>query len=127
MKFLLQIIIITLAGRLYSQQEIQHVDALSFKKIMDEHKSVLIDLRTDDEIERKGMIRGARQIDFLSKNAEAEIETLNRDSTYLVYCAGGGRSEECAILMKKLGFKHVVNLEKGFAEWKARGLETVKR
>ena len=127
MKFLLHLVLITLAGGLYSQTEVQNVDALTFKKIMDEHKSIIIDLRTDEEIEKKGMIKSARQIDYLSKNAETKIETLNRDSTYLIYCAGGGRSEECTTLMKKLGFKHVVNLEKGFSEWKARGLETIKR
>ena len=93
------------------------------KKIIDEKKSYLIDLRTDDELKNKGFIKGAAQIDFLSKDAEAVIAKLDKKKTYLVYCAGGGRSGDCAELMQKMGFSHVVNLEKGFDDWKKKGFE----
>jgi rhodanese-related sulfurtransferase len=51
------------------------------------------------------------------------ISKLDKTKTYLIYCAGGGRSGECADLMKKEGFTHVVNLEKGFDDWKKKGFE----
>ncbi len=106
-----------------AQTKIEHVDAATFKKLIDEKKSSLIDLRTDDELKNKGFIKGAAQIDYFKKDAEETIAKLDKNKTYLIYCAGGGRSGECAELMQKLGFIHVVNLEKGFDDWKKKGFE----
>jgi rhodanese-related sulfurtransferase len=112
---------ITLLG--FSQTKIENVDAATFKKLIDENKSVLIDLRTNDELKNKGYIKNAKQIDYFSKDAEAIIKKLDKKKTYLIYCAGGGRSGECADLMKANGFSRVVNLEKGFDDWKKKGFE----
>lgn len=108
-------------------QTTKNVDAETFKKLIDEKKSILIDLRTNDEINSKGMIKGAKQIDFLAKDAEAVIGKLDKKKTYLIYCAGGGRSGDCAELMQKMGFKEIVNLEKGFDDWKRKGFEIEKK
>lgn len=116
-----------LAITLHAQTTVRRVDAATFKSLIDQKKYVLIDLRTDDEIKSKGMLKGALQIDFLAKDAEQIIEKLDRTKSYLIYCAGGGRSGECAELMQKLGFKEVIDLEKGYDDWKRRGLETVQR
>ncbi|MES2679302.1 MAG: rhodanese-like domain-containing protein [Bacteroidota bacterium] len=107
-------------------QNVKHVDAVTFKKLIDEKKSVLIDLRTTAEIQKKGMIRDAIQIDYFAKDAGESIAKLDRNKTYLIYCAGGGRSGECGDLMQKLGFNQVVNLEKGFDDWKTKGYEVIK-
>ena len=107
----------------FSQTKIENVDAASFKKLIDEKKGYLIDLRTDDELKNKGFIKGAAQIDYFKKDAEAVISKLDKNKTYLIYCAGGGRSGECADLMQKQGFTHVINLEKGFDDWKKKGFE----
>lgn len=108
---------------LINAQTIENVDAATFKKLIEDKKNVLIDLRTTEELNKKGFIKGAKQIDYFGKNAEAEIKKLDKKKTYLIYCAGGGRSGECADLMKANGFKHVVNLEKGFDDWKKKGFE----
>jgi rhodanese-related sulfurtransferase len=118
--------IITFLAILFSisafSQTTKNVDAITFKKLIDEKKSVLIDLRTADEINSKGKIKGSVQLDFLSKDAEAVIDKLDKKKPYLIYCAGGGRSGDCAELMQKKGFKEVVNLEKGFDDWKRKGM-----
>lgn len=106
-----------------SQTKIENVDAATFKKLIDEKNSVLIDLRTDDELKNKGYIKNALQIDYFKKDAEATISKLDKKKTYLIYCAGGGRSGECSELMEKQGFSHVINLEKGFDDWKKKGFE----
>ncbi|MCD6020264.1 MAG: Rhodanese-like protein [Bacteroidetes bacterium] len=107
----------------FSQTKVEHVDAATFKKLIDEKKAYLIDLRTDDELKNKGFIKGADQIDFLKKDAESVISKLDKKKTYLIYCAGGGRSGDCAEQMQKQGFKHVINLEKGFDDWKKKGYD----
>jgi len=103
--------------------KVENVDPAAFKKYIDEKKGILIDLRTDDEIRNKGKIKGATQIDFLAKDAETKISKLDKSKTYLIYCAGGGRSGDCAELMEKQGFTHVINLEKGIEAWKKMGFE----
>ena len=123
--FLLAFVICSTA--LFSQSKIENVDATAFKKYIDAKSGVLIDLRTDDELKNKGMIKGAMQIDFLAKDAEDKISKLDKKKTYLIYCAGGGRSGDCAELMEKQGFSHVVNLEKGIEDWKKAGFETVTK
>jgi rhodanese-related sulfurtransferase len=114
-------VLFSLSG--FSQQAAKNVDAATFKKLIDEKKYVLIDLRTNDEIKNKGMIEGATQIDFLDKKAEANIKKLDKKKHYLIYCASGGRSSDCAEFMQKEGFKEVINLEKGFTDWKNKGFD----
>ncbi len=123
MKKLLTLLAIITASLSFSQTKVENVDAATFKKLIDEKKAVLIDLRTDDELKNKGFIKGAKQIDFFAKTAEETIAKLDKKKTYLIYCAGGGRSGQCAELMTKEGFTHVVNLEKGFDDWKKKGFE----
>ena len=123
MKKIITALAIFLSVLSFSQTKIENVDAATFKKLIDERKSYLIDLRTDDELKNKGFIKGAAQIDYFKKDTEMVISKLDKTKTYLIYCAGGGRSGECADLMKKEGFAHVVNLEKGFDDWKKKGFE----
>jgi rhodanese-related sulfurtransferase len=126
MKPILTLIILFAGICGYSQTVIKNVDAATFKKLIDEHNGILIDLRTTDELVNKGMIPGAKQIDFLDKNSEAVIAKLDKNKKYLIYCASGRRSGNCAALMEKLGFKDVINLEKGFEDWKKNGFEVKK-
>lgn len=127
MKTILTLIVVLLSIGASAQTNLKNVDAVTFKKYIDAKKSVLIDLRTIEEIESKGMIPGAIQIDYLAKGSETTIAKLDKNKTYLIYCAGGGRSGECASLMQKLGFKEVINLEKGFGDWKNKGFEIEKK
>jgi phage shock protein E len=110
-----------------SAQQVRHVTAAEFSSVLEKGDCELIDLRTDPEIARKGFIKGSRQIDYLSTDAETEISGLERTKTYLVYCAGGGRSAECAEFMNREGFTRVINLEKGFDDWLRKGHPAEKR
>jgi rhodanese-related sulfurtransferase len=122
------LILLLLCSGLYcGAQPVKNVDAQTFKTLLNAPNTILIDLRTDEEIKTKGMIKGATQINFLDKDSETAIEKLDRKKTYLIYCAGGGRSGDCAELMQKKGFNSVVNLEKGFDDWKRKGFEIEKK
>jgi len=98
------------------------VDAATFKSMIDKKDGVVIDLRTDDEV-KKGIIKGAIQVDFLAKNFESVVAKLDTTKKYYVYCAGGGRSADAAEYMTKHGFTDVVNLEKGYGDWVKKGNE----
>lgn len=108
-------------------QIIKNVDAAAFKKLIDDKKGELIDLRTPAEISAKGKIKGAQEIDYLAKDIDMQLSKLDKKKTYLIYCAGGGRSGDCALIMQKMGFAEVINLEKGFGDWKNRGFDIEKK
>jgi rhodanese-related sulfurtransferase len=106
---------------------VTHLSAERFKAIIANDKNgVIIDLRTTDEM-NKGYIKGAVQIDFLAKDAEQQIDKLDKNKTYYVYCAGGGLSADAAEYMEKKKFKRVYNFEKGFSEWEKKGFPVEKK
>ena len=71
--------------------------------------------------------KGAVFVDYLSKEWEKEVAKLDKNKTYYVYCAAGGRSADAAEYMEKHGFKKVYNLEKGFSEWNKKGFPIEKK
>ncbi|HEX8516400.1 MAG TPA: rhodanese-like domain-containing protein [Bacteroidia bacterium] len=111
-----------------SNKVITNLSAERFRAASGNDKNgILLDLRTTDELLNKGYLKGAIQLDYLAKDAEAKIDKLDKNKTYYVYCASGRRSLECAEYMEKSGFKRVYNLEKGFNEWITKGFPIEKR
>ena len=106
---------------------VTNLSAERFKAVITNDKdATIIDLRTTDEM-NKGYIKGAVQIDFLAKDAEQQIDKLDKNKTYYIYCAGGGRSADAAEYMEKKKFKRVYNFEKGFSEWEKKGFPIEKK
>ena len=106
---------------------ITNVSAEQFDNMIKTDKTAtIIDLRTDKELE-KGFITGAIQIDYLGKTFDNQIAALDKNKTYYIYCQSGGRSSDAAQYMEKQGFKKVVNLEKGFSDWKSKGFPVDKK
>lgn len=87
-------------------------------KLHDEtEKSVIIDVRTDDEFST-GYIGGAVNIDFYMGNEFiSEIDKLDKSKSYFIYCKSGARSGQTCEIMKQKGFKKVYNLEGGILGW----------
>ncbi|MCF8246946.1 MAG: rhodanese-like domain-containing protein [Saprospiraceae bacterium] len=90
-----------------------------FKAKIAEPGTVLLDVRTPEETTSLGMIEGAGQLDFEADNFEAEIEKLDKEKTYLVYCRSGNRSGQACALMAQKGFKNLYNLKGGYRAWTA--------
>jgi len=86
---------------------------------------IIIDVRTPDEY-AGGHISGAINIDYNATTFKDDVEKLNKDDTYLVYCRTGVRSGMAQGIMKDAGFKNVTSLTGGITEWIAQGFETVK-
>jgi rhodanese-related sulfurtransferase len=126
MKKIILISLISLISINYANAQYKNVSASEFKNLLEKQKGILIDLRTPDEI-KKGKIKGATEIDFLAVDFNKEAEKLDKSKTYYLYCAGGGRSADAAEVLISKGFKQVVNLEKGFADWKKQNFEIEKK
>ena len=81
---------------------------------------IIIDVRTAGE-HTEGYIEDAILIDISGPNFEAEINKLDKEATYLVYCRSGNRSSQATNIMKNLGFQTVYNMTGGFREWQSAG------
>jgi len=73
----------------------------------------IIDVRTPKEF-KEGSVPGASNIDVKDDNFLLEIEKLNKNEKYIVYCRSGKRSSKAYRLMTKAGFKNLLNMEGGY-------------
>lgn len=86
---------------------------------------VIIDVRTPEEYV-DGHIENAINLDYYSKAFEDELNKLDKNKTYLIYCRSARRSGMALDTMKQLGFTKVYNMLGGIIQWKAEGLPTIK-
>ncbi len=86
---------------------------------------VIIDVRTPEEFEGEH-IENAINIDFYSEAFREELDNLDKNKTYLIYCRSGGRSGSTLDIMAELNFKEVYNVLGGILSWEAEELPTVK-
>lgn len=92
----------------------------SFRAQMAARPGIILDVRTPGEY-RKGFIEGAMLLDIFNDSFEMKLDALDRNQTYYVYCAMGGRSAEAAEKMEKAGFRAVFDLDGGYTAWKKAG------
>jgi rhodanese-related sulfurtransferase len=86
---------------------------------------VILDIRTPEEF-RDGHIEGAVNVDFRSEDFGKQIDRLDRNKTYFVYCRTGNRSYDALNLMGPIGFRSIVRLAGDINGWKSAGLPIVK-
>lgn len=77
---------------------------------------VWLDVRTPEEI-ALGKIDDALELDFTDPGFKEKVGTLDKNKTYIVYCAAGGRSAKASTLMKEMGFTKAHNLKGGYTAW----------
>ena len=83
-----------------------------------DENAIILDVRTPEEFETS-RIPNSKNIDFYNpQNFMLEIEKLDKDNSYYVYCRTGVRSANSCQLMNELGFNKVYNLLGGIVEWK---------
>ena len=96
------------------------INAAEFDKLRADKKSVVLDVRTPAEFEA-GHIPGAINIDWNSDDFQKTVSELDKSKTYLVNCAGGGRSAKACDKLTKLKFTDCYNLLGGFHAWEKAG------
>jgi len=79
-------------------------------------KAVLLDVRSPEEFE-SGHLPGALNIDIRGYDFHEQIEGLEHETAYYVYCHAGSRSAAACRFMETKGFGEVYNLRGGIAAW----------
>jgi rhodanese-related sulfurtransferase len=102
------------------KDSINVVSIEQFEKMTAKKKNMLVDVRTPEEVS-EGHLPGALNINFLGETFSQEIEALNKNKTYLLYCRSGSRTRKAADQMQKAGFKKVYMLEGGITAWNEAG------
>ncbi len=99
----------------------RNVDPEAFDKLRrQETNTVVLDVRTPDEY-KQGHIPGSVLLDFNSPDFDKQVAKLDRNKTYLVHCAVGGRSARACKKMDGLDFSRVYNLQGGMGAWEKAG------
>ena len=86
---------------------------------------VIIDVRTPEEF-ADGYIENAIMIDYYTETFQNELDKLDKNKTYLIYCRSGGRSGNVLDIMEELNFKKVRDISGGILTWNSEGLPITK-
>ena len=81
---------------------------------------VVLDVRTPDEF-RSGHIKGATNINFNDKDFAKRVAALDKDKTYIIHCAAGGRSGRACSQIKTMDFKNMLHMNQGLSAWEKAG------
>ena len=79
-------------------------------------KVTVIDLRTEKEFEN-GKIGSSLNIDFQKREFIDNLNKLDKEKPYIIYCMSGNRSSKASHVMKSLGFKMIYHYKKGYKDW----------
>lgn len=80
-------------------------------------KNVLLDVRTPEEY-AEGHVPGAINIDVKNPNFEEEIQKLDPNKNYYIYCKSGVRAKLATEKMQEKGFSYANNFKDGMSTYK---------
>ena len=87
------------------------------EQLQNDNDAFILDVRTPEEVE-EGYIPNAKNIDiYLGPDFLNELEKLDKNKNYYVYCRSGNRSGQACAIMNSMGFENTYNLEGGFMQW----------
>ena len=86
---------------------------------------VILDVRTPEEY-LSGHIENAVNLDYYSETFRNDLDKLDKNKTFIIYCRSGGRSANTLNIIKDLNFKEAYNMLGGINKWKSEGFSTTK-
>ncbi|MCG8411379.1 MAG: rhodanese-like domain-containing protein [Bacteroidales bacterium] len=97
----------------------EFINADDFFLLVNSDDAIVLDVRLFREYKRN-RISGAVSV-ATRKSLEEFCKTVSKNTTLLVYCNDGARSETASdILCRELKFKQVFSLERGLNAWKEK-------
>ncbi|HCL55787.1 MAG TPA: rhodanese-like domain-containing protein [Spirochaetia bacterium] len=97
---------------------------IELEKMSGDPQTVLLDIRTLPEY-KSGALQNAELLDFYSDTFAQQLNALDKNKTYFIYCRSGNRSGQTMKMMEKAGFKRVYELGGGINSWLAKGYNTI--
>ena len=114
---ILLFILVIFSTTLFAQ--VKNISPRTAERKMKKELTVL-DVRTPAEFD-SSHIKGAVNYNVLdSIQFMQQIQALDKNETYLVYCRSGKRSARAAGWMNQQGFNHIYNMKEGILGWEKR-------
>lgn len=99
-----------------SDSTIWSISVSDFKqKIWEDY--TLIDIRTPEEVSERKIEWMDLNIDYYSPNFKNELDKLDKNWKYLIYCRSWNRSGTSLKIMKDMWFKEVYDLDWWINKW----------
>jgi len=131
-QFLVFILILPLAFA----EDLHNLSAEQLVTMQKENNALVIDIRTEKEWNKTGMIPNSHGLQFYSSfgtyDAEKWLSKLNKlkssdDQPVILVCASGGRSNVVGnLLAKKLNMDNIYHLSDGIVPWIKSGNKIIK-
>jgi rhodanese-related sulfurtransferase len=104
----------------YELDYIPQVTVIEFAELLEQEKDriAVLDVREPGEVEAGAMESSIR---IPLGQLTARTGELGREKLLVVHCKGGYRSSIATSILRRAGFREVVNLTGGFDAWKAAG------
>ena len=109
-----------LMAQKFSSKAIQLSPEDYLKKLASTPDRYLIDVRTAGE-HKKTWMKGSLNFSLLDFNFGKKVRNLERSKPVFLYCETAHRSPFAARKLHKLGFKEIIDLRKGFQNWRKSG------
>lgn len=81
---------------------------------------VVLDIRTAEEF-NEARLADAIMVDFYAADFADQLDQLDKNVPYVMYCRTGNRSSEAIKTMKDLGFTEVYEIDGGIVNWYEQG------
>lgn len=81
---------------------------------------VVLDIRTPEEF-AEARLADAIMVDYYASDFADQLDRLDKDVPYVLYCRTGNRSSDAVKTMKSLGFAEVYEIDGGIVNWYEQG------
>lgn len=119
---------LTIKGETYNKMSIKTesvndtLSVIEAYQLIKENKGntnfVILDVRTPEEF-NESHIENSVNFNWHASDFEVQLNKLDKNKTYIIYCKRGGRSANALNKMKKLGINNSKHIKGGIDDWKA--------
>jgi len=102
-------------------ESLVNISPTKARQHMENKDLIVLDVRTPQEF-FSGSIKGAVNLDSGLATLKKELDGLERNEAYLIYCRTDNRSTQVAEKMVDMGFDNIYRLEGGIVSWQKNGL-----
>ena len=77
---------------------------------------IVLDIRTPEEF-NDVRLANALNVDYYDADFADQLDALDKNDPYVMYCRSGNRSSDAVKTMKELGFVEVYEIDGGIVDW----------
>lgn len=104
-----------------ANMEVTNLSPAQYQAQAAQQPGLLLDVRTPGEY-AGGHLSDAQNLDWLGGQFAAQVDGLDKNKTYYLYCASGNRSGQASRMMLEKGFTKVYNIG-GYAALAQAGIQ----